>query len=59
MLLKQFFAIITRSLKFDILCFQQGKADQRAFVAPKPHDLATICYTSGTTGVPKVFGVDF
>jgi len=31
----------------------QGKADQRAFVAPKPHDLATICYTSGTTGVPK------
>jgi long-chain acyl-CoA synthetase len=31
----------------------QGKADQRAFVTPKPHDLATICYTSGTTGVPK------
>ena len=20
---------------------------------PKPHDLATICYTSGTTGTPK------
>jgi long-chain acyl-CoA synthetase len=31
----------------------QGKADQRPFVAPKPHDIATICYTSGTTGVPK------
>nr|XP_024403129.1 long chain acyl-CoA synthetase 6, peroxisomal-like isoform X2 [Physcomitrium patens] len=31
----------------------QGIADHREFVASKPHDLATICYTSGTTGVPK------
>ena len=23
------------------------------FKPPKPDDLATICYTSGTTGVPK------
>lgn len=24
------------------------------FCPPKPEDVATICYTSGTTGTPKV-----
>jgi long-chain acyl-CoA synthetase len=31
----------------------QGRADTQPFVPPQPHDVATICYTSGTTGVPK------
>jgi long-chain acyl-CoA synthetase len=31
----------------------QGLADTRSFIPPRPHDVATICYTSGTTGVPK------
>ncbi|KAH9560544.1 hypothetical protein CY35_06G110600 [Sphagnum magellanicum] len=31
----------------------QGLADTQPFVPPQPHDVATICYTSGTTGVPK------
>jgi long-subunit acyl-CoA synthetase (AMP-forming) len=34
--------------------FLQGLADTRSFIPPRPHDVATICYTSGTTGVPKV-----
>ncbi|CAK9259791.1 unnamed protein product, partial [Sphagnum jensenii] len=31
----------------------QGLADTRSFIPPRPHDVATLCYTSGTTGVPK------
>lgn len=27
--------------------------DKKPHVPPKPDDLATICYTSGTTGTPK------
>nr|CAB3459344.1 unnamed protein product [Digitaria exilis] len=31
----------------------QGKASPQPFRPPKPEDIATICYTSGTTGTPK------
>jgi long-chain acyl-CoA synthetase len=35
-------------------CRQVGRNNlQPKPIAPKPDDLATICYTSGTTGVPK------
>eukprot|EP00884_Botryococcus_braunii_P022126 jgi/Botrbrau1/8598/Bobra.0380s0019.2 len=30
-----------------------GKRHPRPHIPPKPSDIATICYTSGTTGVPK------
>ena len=30
-----------------------GKAQPRPHLPPKPEDMATICYTSGTTGMPK------
>ena len=32
---------------------EYGKANPIAFVPPNPESLATICYTSGTTGIPK------
>nr|CAB3219802.1 long-chain-fatty-acid--CoA ligase 1 [Phallusia mammillata] len=32
---------------------ENGKANLKDFVPPKPEDLHTICYTSGTTGLPK------
>ncbi|XP_022723130.1 long chain acyl-CoA synthetase 6, peroxisomal-like [Durio zibethinus] len=31
----------------------QGRSNLRPFCPPKPDDVATICYTSGTTGTPK------
>ncbi|KAJ7527777.1 hypothetical protein O6H91_16G070400 [Diphasiastrum complanatum] len=31
----------------------QGRSDLRPFCPPSPEDVATICYTSGTTGTPK------
>ncbi|XP_024979633.1 long chain acyl-CoA synthetase 6, peroxisomal-like [Cynara cardunculus var. scolymus] len=31
----------------------QGSNDRHPFRPPKPDDVATICYTSGTTGTPK------
>uniref|UniRef100_A0A0D9XWV0 Long-chain-fatty-acid--CoA ligase n=1 Tax=Leersia perrieri TaxID=77586 RepID=A0A0D9XWV0_9ORYZ len=31
----------------------QGKMSSQSFRPPKPEDVATICYTSGTTGTPK------
>ncbi|KAG9152215.1 hypothetical protein Leryth_016390 [Lithospermum erythrorhizon] len=31
----------------------QGKSNSQPFCPPKPEDIATICYTSGTTGTPK------
>nr|CAB3490896.1 unnamed protein product [Digitaria exilis] len=31
----------------------QGKTSPQPFRPPKPDDVATICYTSGTTGTPK------
>ncbi|GJX66792.1 gypsy type transposase [Tanacetum coccineum] len=31
----------------------QGTANHYPFRSPKPDDIATICYTSGTTGIPK------
>ncbi|KAH0927809.1 hypothetical protein HID58_020065 [Brassica napus] len=31
----------------------QGRSKPQPFVPPKPDDVATICYTSGTTGTPK------
>ncbi|KAJ7954907.1 Long-Chain Acyl-CoA Synthetase [Quillaja saponaria] len=31
----------------------QGSSNVQPFCPPKPDDVATICYTSGTTGTPK------
>ncbi|KAI5649107.1 hypothetical protein M9H77_35112 [Catharanthus roseus] len=31
----------------------EGLSNLQPFSAPKPDDIATICYTSGTTGTPK------
>uniref|UniRef100_A0A2C9WB40 Long-chain-fatty-acid--CoA ligase n=1 Tax=Manihot esculenta TaxID=3983 RepID=A0A2C9WB40_MANES len=31
----------------------QGRSNPQPFCPPKPEDVATICYTSGTTGTPK------
>ncbi|CAJ2630271.1 unnamed protein product [Trifolium pratense] len=31
----------------------QGRSNIQPFCPPKPEDVATICYTSGTTGTPK------
>ncbi|XVE63006.1 hypothetical protein DITRI_Ditri06bG0165000 [Diplodiscus trichospermus] len=31
----------------------QGRSNLQPFCPPKPEDVATICYTSGTTGTPK------
>ncbi|XP_062182635.1 long chain acyl-CoA synthetase 6, peroxisomal-like isoform X2 [Phragmites australis] len=31
----------------------EGKMNPQPFRPPKPEDVATICYTSGTTGAPK------
>ncbi|GAV74797.1 AMP-binding domain-containing protein [Cephalotus follicularis] len=31
----------------------QGRSSLQPFCPPKPNDIATICYTSGTTGTPK------
>ncbi|XP_058226133.1 long chain acyl-CoA synthetase 7, peroxisomal [Rhododendron vialii] len=31
----------------------QGRSSLQPFCPPKPEDVATICYTSGTTGTPK------
>ncbi|KAL4308950.1 hypothetical protein GQ457_01G001930 [Hibiscus cannabinus] len=30
-----------------------GRSNLQPFVPPKPDDIATVCYTSGTTGTPK------
>lgn len=40
--------IITYSMLLD-----QGHNNLQPFSSPKPEDVATICYTSGTTGTPK------
>ncbi|XVF06090.1 hypothetical protein REPUB_Repub06bG0018300 [Reevesia pubescens] len=32
---------------------RQGRSNLHPFSPPKPEDVATICYTSGTTGTPK------
>jgi long-chain acyl-CoA synthetase len=43
--------------KIDLITFDDleklGAANPHEFVYPKPSELATICYTSGTTGNPK------
>ncbi|KAK4378964.1 hypothetical protein RND71_000826 [Anisodus tanguticus] len=31
----------------------QGRSTMQPFCPPRPEDIATICYTSGTTGTPK------
>uniref|UniRef100_A0A7N0SYH7 Long-chain-fatty-acid--CoA ligase n=1 Tax=Kalanchoe fedtschenkoi TaxID=63787 RepID=A0A7N0SYH7_KALFE len=31
----------------------QGRSNPRPFCPPEPDDIATFCYTSGTTGTPK------
>ncbi|KAG5554774.1 hypothetical protein RHGRI_012361 [Rhododendron griersonianum] len=31
----------------------EGRSSSQPFCPPKPDDVATICYTSGTTGTPK------
>ncbi|KAJ8751983.1 hypothetical protein K2173_000729 [Erythroxylum novogranatense] len=33
--------------------FDEGRSSLQPFSPPKPKDVATICYTSGTTGTPK------
>ncbi|KMZ65619.1 Long-Chain Acyl-CoA Synthetase [Zostera marina] len=33
--------------------YNQGRMNIQQFCPPKPDDIATICYTSGTTGTPK------
>ncbi|XP_020101753.1 long chain acyl-CoA synthetase 6, peroxisomal-like [Ananas comosus] len=33
--------------------FSEGQRNIQPFRPPKPEDIATICYTSGTTGTPK------
>ncbi|KAH8490919.1 hypothetical protein H0E87_023159 [Populus deltoides] len=33
--------------------FSEGRISLQPFIPPKPEDVATICYTSGTTGTPK------
>ncbi|KAF3786306.1 Long chain acyl-CoA synthetase 7 [Nymphaea thermarum] len=33
--------------------FNQGQRNLLQFRPPKPEDIATVCYTSGTTGTPK------
>ena len=35
------------------------KSSPQPFRPPKPEDVATICYTSGTTGTPKVIHPPF
>jgi non-ribosomal peptide synthetase component F len=37
-----------------LLFLTQGHMSPQPFRPPKPEDAATICYTSGTTGTPKV-----
>ncbi|CAN1356648.1 Long chain acyl-CoA synthetase 7, peroxisomal [Linum perenne] len=32
----------------------EGRSNVQPFIPPKSEDVATICYTSGTTGTPKV-----
>ena len=41
-----------RSSRAPILC-RAGRRHLRSHVPPAPSDVACICYTSGTTGVPK------
>ncbi|KAE8077011.1 hypothetical protein FH972_015620 [Carpinus fangiana] len=36
----------------------QGRSNLQPFCPPKPDDIATICYTSGTTGTPKTLFAD-
>lgn len=31
-----------------------GRDHRQPVSPPKPEDICTICYTSGTTGIPKV-----
>ncbi|XP_049876508.1 long-chain-fatty-acid--CoA ligase 1-like isoform X2 [Pectinophora gossypiella] len=46
-----------RAQKVDIFTFNEvesmGAHNVHACIPPKPEDLCTICYTSGTTGMPK------
>jgi len=48
----------TASDTFSLVSFasveQRGRSTPHPFVPPHPDDLATIMYTSGTTGDPKV-----
>ncbi|XP_037493822.1 long chain acyl-CoA synthetase 6, peroxisomal isoform X2 [Jatropha curcas] len=45
------------SSKIEVLTYSkllsQGHSNPHPFSPPKPEDVATICYTSGTTGTPK------
>ncbi|XP_054707375.1 long-chain-fatty-acid--CoA ligase 6-like [Uloborus diversus] len=46
-----------KELGIEILSFTEierlGKTNPQDLIPPKPDDLATVCYTSGTTGNPK------
>jgi len=42
-----------RLLSFHHVLVKHGRPNIRPHVPPKPSDLTTICYTSGTTGTPK------
>ncbi|XP_047962847.1 long chain acyl-CoA synthetase 6, peroxisomal-like isoform X2 [Salvia hispanica] len=35
------------------MLLSQGSSNMHPFCPPRPEDVATICYTSGTTGTPK------
>lgn len=37
--------------------FCQGQRNEHPFCPPNVEDIATICYTSGTTGTPKVLNM--
>jgi len=51
-LLQKDFAKEFQVVKYDAV-LDAGKRNPSPAVPPTSHDLATICYTSGTTGVPK------
>ncbi|RRT60952.1 hypothetical protein B296_00013463 [Ensete ventricosum] len=46
--------IVTYSKLQSEVSYENGHSNLQPFSPPKPEDVATICYTSGTTGTPKV-----
>ena len=55
------FLLMVTAMHVEVLIFDlstsdllQGHIRLQPFCPPKPEDVATVCYTSGTTGTPKV-----